>query len=99
MSQYGPHNPHPLSTMKTQIVWEGKYDEYGNRREIDVAGCAMPLQKIETVDQPRFEAAAQGQLEFFDKQTTRLDDFRDMLIWGDNKLVMTSLLKDFKGGV
>jgi len=33
---YGPHNPHPLSTLKTELVWEGKYDEYGNRREVDV---------------------------------------------------------------
>ncbi|MFH0982210.1 MAG: site-specific DNA-methyltransferase [Planctomycetota bacterium] len=64
-----------------------------------MAGLAMPLQKIETVDQPRSEAAAAGQLDLFEKQKTRLDDFRNMLIWGDNKLVMASLLKDFKGKV
>jgi len=71
MNPYGPHNPHPLSKLKTELVWEGKYDEYGNRREVDVAGCAMPLQKIETVDQPRFEAAARGQLQMFETSTTR----------------------------
>lgn len=98
---YGPHNPHPLAQMKTELVWEGKYDEYGNRREVDIAGCTMPLQKIETVDQPRSEAAAAGQkdLELFEKNKTRLDDFRNMLIWGDNKLVMASLLKEFKGKI
>ena len=37
-------------------MWEGKYDEYGNRREIDMAGLAMPMQRIETIDQPRSEA-------------------------------------------
>jgi hypothetical protein len=26
---YGPHNPHPLSLLRTELVWEGKYDEYG----------------------------------------------------------------------
>lgn len=57
---YGPHNPHPLSQMRTELVWEGKYDEYGNRREVDVAGLAMPLQKIETIDQPRAEADEAG---------------------------------------
>jgi hypothetical protein len=31
-------------------MWEGKYDEYGSRREVDIAGCAMPMQKIETID-------------------------------------------------
>jgi hypothetical protein len=49
---YGPDNPHPLSTRKTELIWEGKYDEYGNRREVDIAGCALPMQKIETIDKP-----------------------------------------------
>ena len=31
-SAYGTDNPYPLSTRKTELVWEGKYDEYGNRR-------------------------------------------------------------------
>jgi len=87
--------------MKTELVWEGKYDEYGNRREVDIAGCAMPLQKIETIDQPRSEAAAKGQrsFDYYEKHTKRRDDFRNKLIWGDNKLVMASLLKEFKGKI
>ena len=97
--KWSPQNPHPLSQMKTELVWEGKYDEFGNRREVDIAGCAMPMQKIETIDQPRSEAAAKGQLALFEKTSKRLDDFRNMLIWGDNKLVMASLLKDFKGKI
>lgn len=97
--KYGPGSPHPLSQMKTELIWEGKYDEFGNRREIDVAGWAMPMQKIETVDQPRSEAEASGQTALFEKQHKRQDDFRNMLIWGDNKLVMASLLKEFKGKV
>jgi len=96
---WGPDNPHPLSTMKTELVWEGKYDEWGNRREVDIAGCAMPMQRIETIDQPRSEAAAAGQLALFEKKTTRVDDFRNRLIWGDNKLVMASLLAEFKGKI
>jgi adenine-specific DNA-methyltransferase len=43
---YGPNNPHPLSERKPELVWEGKYDEYGNRREIDLAGLAMTGKKI-----------------------------------------------------
>lgn len=98
---WGPDNPHPLSTMKTELVWEGKYDEFGNRREVDVAGSSMPMQKIETIDQPRSEAASKGG-EFlldFEKTTSRNDDFRNRLIWGDNKLVMASLLKEFRGSI
>lgn len=59
----------------------------------------MPLQKIETIDQPRAEADEAGQLEMFEKKSPRRDDFRNRLIWGDNKLVMASLLKEFKGKI
>src|ERR1700739_2104581 len=76
---YGPGNPHPLSQLRTELVWEGKYDEYGNRREIDIAGVSMPMQKIETIDQPRSEAAAAGQLDMFERKTKRQDDFRNTL--------------------
>jgi len=96
LNKYGPDNPHPLSTKKTELVWEGKYDEYGNRREVDIAGCAMPMQKIETIDEP---ASRLKPLGLFDSEKAHKDDFRNMLIWGDNKLVMASLLKDFKGEI
>ncbi len=96
---WGPGNPHPLSTMRTELVWEGKYDEYGRRRSVDAAALAMPLQRIERIDQPRDSAAAAGQLELFEQSTPRRDDFRNRLIWGDNKLVMASLLAEFRGQV
>ena len=80
-------------------MWEGKYDEYGQRCEVDIAGCAMPMQQIESIDEPRREAAAANQLEMFEKQNPRVDDFRNRLVWGDNKLVMASLLQEFRGKV
>ncbi len=93
--------------MRTELVWEGKYDEFGNRREVDVAACAMPMQKkIETVDEPRQRAAAEGQTDMFEQKLMQVretspvwPDFRNRLIWGDNKLVLASLLKEFKGKV
>lgn len=97
MTNYGPNNPHPLSRMKTELVWEGKYDEFGNRREVNVAGIAMPLQKIETIDEPRSRAEGQGEL--FDEKRAHRDDFRNRLIWGDNKLVMSSLLREFRASI
>jgi adenine-specific DNA-methyltransferase len=72
---YGPHNPHPLSTLRTELVWEGKYNEYGQRREVDIARCAMPMQKIESIDQPQRAATATGQLALFEQQKTQQDDF------------------------
>jgi len=97
--RWGPDNPHPLSLMKTELVWDGKYDEYGRRRSVDVAGAAMPMQKIETVDMPRSEALASGQTTLGELSTTVREDFRNRLIWGDNKLVMASLLKEFRGKI
>jgi len=78
-------------------VWEGKYDEYGNRRMVDLAGSVMPLQKIETIDEPRARAEAQGEL--FDEEAAHPDSFRNMLIWGDNRLVSAGLLTAFKGKI
>lgn len=104
--QYGPTNPHPLSQMRTELVWEGKYDEFGRRREVNVAELAMPMQRIETVDEPRSRAEAAGQLPLWEKQTNKVreketehDAWRNRLIWGDNKPVMASLLKEFKGQI
>ena len=103
---YGPNNPHPLSQMRTELVWDGKYDEYGRRREVNVAELAMPMQRIETVDEPRSRAEAEGQLRLWEKKTNKArekeaeyDAWRNRLIWGDNKLVMASLLKEFKGKI
>lgn len=95
--QYGPANPHPLSQMKTELVWDGKYDEYGNRREVETAAYSMPYQRIETVDEPRSRIEAQGGL--FDAHKAHIDDFRNMLVWGDNKLVIASLLSKFRGTI
>ncbi len=94
---YGPSNPHPLSQMRAELVWEGKYDEFGNRREVNIARRALPLQRIETIDEPRSRAEATGDL--FDIGTAYRDDFRNRLIWGDNRLVMASLLENFRGAI
>jgi hypothetical protein len=34
----GLDKPHPFSQMKTELIWEGKCDEYGNRRTVDSTG-------------------------------------------------------------
>ncbi|MCS6918319.1 MAG: hypothetical protein NZM28_00945, partial [Fimbriimonadales bacterium] len=105
MATWGPNHPHPLSRMKTELVWEGKYDEYGNRRPVKLPTSPLPLQRIETIDAPRdaykAEALQQGKLfseEEFAQKAHR-DDFRNMLIWGDNKLVMAALLQDYRGKI
>ena len=99
---WGPENPHPLSRMKTELVWEGKYDEYGNRRPVKLPTSPLPLQRIERIDEPCDHARAmQGSM--FDvegfMQKAHRDDFRNLLIWGDNKLAMAALLEQFRGKI
>lgn len=99
---YGPDNPHPLSRLKTELVWEGKYDEYGNRRPVRLPASPLPLQRIETIDEPRDREKAQ-QLSLFDEaafsQKAHQDDFRNLLVWGDNKLALAALLEQYRGKV
>lgn len=100
--EYGPNNPHPLSKIKTELVWEGKYDEYGKRRQASLPDFPLVMQKIETIDEPRDRAkTAQGGLfdepEF--KKQAHIDDFRNRLVWGDNKLALAALLNEFRGKV
>jgi adenine-specific DNA-methyltransferase len=96
---WGPDNPHPLATRKTELVWEGKYDEYGNRRAVSIPTFPLVLQKIETINAPRDEAVGGGQGDLFDKTSPHLKDFRNKLIWGDNKLALAALLQEFRGKV
>ncbi|HBB17636.1 MAG TPA: hypothetical protein DCZ97_11810 [Syntrophus sp. (in: bacteria)] len=77
---FGLGNPHPMSQMRTELVWEGKYG--GRRREEDVAGSAMPLQRIETMDEPASRLGEQVGL--FNPAKAHSDEFRNRLIWGDN---------------
>ena len=65
-ANWGPGNSHPLSRMKAELVWEGKYDEYGNRRPVSLPTSPFPLQRIETIDEPRDREKAR-QLSMFNE--------------------------------
>ena len=43
---YSPQNPSPLLQRPTELVWEGKYDEHGDRWEADPVSGEIPVQKI-----------------------------------------------------
>lgn len=99
---WGPQNPHPLSRMKSELVWEGKYDEYGNRRPVKLPTTPLPLQRIEAIDEPR-DREKSRQFDMFDEMAfarkAHQDDFRNLLIWGDNKIAIASLLEQFRGKI
>ena len=94
-----------ISVTKTELVWPGKYNEDGTLRE--VPRVSLPFQVIETVNESRAarDAKAAGtQPTLFDvyqgnEGDTFEDGWRNKLIWGDNLLVMGSLLEKFAGKI
>jgi adenine-specific DNA-methyltransferase len=87
---------------KTELVWPGKYNEDGTRKE--VPRVSLPFQVIESINTSRAtrEAEKKRQPTLFDiyqgkEGDTFEEGWRNKLIWGDNLLVMGSLLEKFAG--
>ena len=70
---------------EVELVWNGK------KRE--VCDIVLPFQTIEQVDEPRSERSAdkETQMELFDSRGRQKSGWTNKLIWGDNKLILSSL--------
>ncbi|MGB9712802.1 MAG: DNA methyltransferase [Dissulfurimicrobium hydrothermale] len=70
---------------EVELVWNGKTGE--------VCNVVLPFQVIEQVDEPRAEKPASLQLGLFDMDNRggQLKGWTNKLIWGDNKLILSSL--------
>lgn len=69
---------------EVELVWNGKTNE--------VCNVVLPFQTIEHVDEPRAEKEVKAQSDLFDPSTGRqLKGWTNKLIWGDNKLILSSL--------
>lgn len=66
---------------EVELVWNGK-----NR---DVCTTVLPFQTLEHIDEPRTETKTQEDL--FDSRGRQLRGWTNKLIWGDNKLILSSL--------
>jgi len=94
-----------IEITKTELVWPGKYNEDGTLKE--VPRVSLPFQVIETVNESRAtrEAKKGGvQQTLFDVWEGKEGDtfeagWKNKLIWGDNLLVMGSLLEKFAGKI
>ncbi len=92
-----------IDIKRTELVWKGKYDEDGKLVPVDRPG-PYPFQIVEVVNTPRIGHGAAPQGTLFetwkgDEATTYEDGWKNKLIWGDNKFVMSSLLEKFAGKV
>jgi len=70
---------------EVELVWNGKTN--------DICNVVLPFQIIEQVDEPRSEQNAELQFGLFDTDSRgrQLKGWTNKLIWGDNKLVLSSL--------
>src|ERR1017187_7891798 len=66
---------------EVELVWNGKTR--------DVCTTVLPFQTLEHVDEPRTETKMQQDL--FDTRGRQLRGWTNKLIWGDNKLILSSL--------
>ena len=62
---------------------------FWNGRKEDVTNVALPFHSIEHIDEPRKETSQT--LELFDTRGRQLKGWTNKLIWGDNKLILSSL--------
>ncbi|MCX8061257.1 MAG: site-specific DNA-methyltransferase [Candidatus Methanomethylicaceae archaeon] len=94
-----------IEISKVELVWPGKYNEDGTLREIP--RMSLPFQVVERVNESRAtrESRKRGyQFALFDtwegkEGDTFEDGWHNKLIWGDNLLVMSSLLDKFAGKI
>ncbi len=70
---------------EVELVWNGKTNE--------VCNIVLPFQTIENVDEPRAEKPSEDnmQLALFDTRGRQRKGWTNKLIWGDNKLILSSL--------
>jgi DNA modification methylase len=66
---------------EVELVWNGKTR--------DVCTTVLPFQTLEHIDEPRKETKTQSDL--FDSRGRQTKGWSNKLIWGDNKLILSSL--------
>ena len=85
-----------LSEVKrAELVWAGKYDPDGSLKPVD--RTILPFQTVETVNESKADRE-KTQRDLFTKQAQD-STWRNQLIWGDNKIIMSSLLPKFAGKI
>ena len=92
-----------IEVKKIELVWKGKYDEDGRLRPTEKPG-PYPFQIVEVINAPRTGRKEPEQLTLFnyykaEEGETFEEGWKNKLIWGDNKLVMSSLLEKFAGRI
>ncbi|MFW5803905.1 MAG: DNA methyltransferase, partial [bacterium] len=66
---------------------------FWNGRNEEVTNATLPFHSIEHIDEPRKEGKKEGDaFTMFDQKGRQLKGWTNKLIWGDNKLILSSLV-------
>ncbi len=76
-----------------ELMWDGKYDKDGRRAA--PPRIALPFQTVETVNESAQER--QRTLDLF--SSGRDLEWRNRLIWGDNKYILSALAQELSGQI
>ncbi len=77
-----------------ELLWHHKYDKFDKGEKIPIEKPNLPFQVVETVNKPRIKGGYAISLFPEDEYPENYPkDWKNLLIWGDNKLVMSSLIK------
>ena len=70
---------------EVELVWNGKTR--------DVCTTVLPFQTLEHIDEPREEVGSkkEAQFDWLDPRGRQIKGWTNKLIWGDNKLILSSL--------
>ena len=64
---------------------------FWNGRKEDITNIALPFHHIEHIDEPRKEDTSGQTISMFDTKGRQKAGWHNKLIWGDNKLILSSL--------
>jgi len=82
-----------------ELLWAKKYDEIDKGQKIPIERPNLPFQVVETINKPRIKGGYNASLFQDDEWPENYPhDWKNLLIWGDNKLVMSSLIKQGEAG-
>jgi len=78
-----------------ELIWHEKYDKLDLGEKKPIERPNLPFQVVETINKPRRLQKGLGDYEESLKHWPENypKDWKNLLVWGDNKLVMSSLIK------
>ena len=81
-----------------ELLWAEEYDDYEKGEKMPIEKQNLPFLVVETVNKPRIKGGYDSSNTSFFSENEYPEnypkDWKNLPFWGDNKLVMSSLIKE-----